>query len=310
MGGFNNIPAAYDYRNVYNSLYKPSTVHIKQTGLAGYFQRYLIQKVISNFEFKGLPDYWAENYFLYVLFVFGFIGVVNTDKFGVICQHGTLAGRNVFYQPDRMIITNPLLRGVMEPKIGTQCALIRMQPDYGGCWDIVEFYADMLALSAEAAAQNLLNSKLATVFITKNKAGAESFKKMLDQILSGNPAAFVDKDLFNDDGSPAWVQFIQNLQQNYIAGDILEDMTKWDARFNTEIGIPNVNIAKESGVSAQEVEANSIDTKSKASLWLETIQKGLDQANDLFGLNMSASFRFQGGGVSYGQSVDSRSLQL
>lgn len=310
MGGFNGVPAAYDYRNVYNSLYKPSTVHIKQTGLAGYFQRYLIQKVISNFKFEGLPDYWAENYFLYVLFVFGFIGIVNTDKYGVICQHGTLGGRNIFYQPDYMIITNPLLRGAVRPKIDTQCALIRMQPDYGGCWDIVEFYADMLALSAEAAAQNLLNSKLATVFITKNKAGSESFKKMLDQILSGNPAAFVDKDLFNDDGSPAWVQFIQNLQQNYIAGDILEDMCKWDARFNTEIGIPNVNIAKESGVSAQEVEANSIDTKSKASLWLETIQKGLNKANELFGLNMSVSFRFQEGGGENGQSVDSRSLQL
>ena len=70
-------------------------------------------------------------------------------------------------------------------------------------------------------------------------------------------------------------------------------MTKIDARFCTEIGIPNVNMAKESGVTDNEVEANNIDTKTKASLWLETIRDGLDKANELFGLNMSVDFRYK-----------------
>ena len=308
--GFNGIPAPYDYINVRNSMFQPSTVHVKQTGLAGYFQRYLIQKIISAFQFDGLPDTWAKNYFYYVLFVYGFIGIINTDKYGVIPQHGTLKGRDIMYQPNQMIIKNPLLRGPVEPYIGKQCALIKMQPDYGGCWDIVEFYADMLSMSAESAATNLLNSKLAYVFISRNKAAAESFKKMLDEILSGQPAAIVDRDLFNDDGNPAWPMFNQNLQQNYIAGDILEDMAMWDARFNTEVGIPNVNIAKLSGVSDAEVNANNGDTSSKVSLWLETIQEGLDTANDLFGLNMSVKLSFNGGGEENGALLDNDSVQL
>ena len=96
-----------------------------------------------------------------------------------------------------------------------------------------------------------------------------------------------------EDGSPAWDTFQNNLKQNYITKDILEDMTKIDARFCTEIGIPNVNMAKESGVTDNEVEANNIDTKTKASLWLETIRDGLDKANELFGLNMSVDFRYK-----------------
>ena len=116
---------------------------------------------------------------------------------------------------------------------------------------------------------------------------------MYDQMNEGNPAVFADRKLFMEDGSPAWDTFQNNLKQNYIAKDILEDMTKIDARFCTEIGIPNVNMAKESGVTDNEVEANNIDTKTKASLWLETIRDGLDKSNELFGLNMSVDFRYK-----------------
>ena len=73
---------------------------------------------------------------------------------------------------------------------------------------------------------------------------------------------------------------------------MLNDMLKIDARFCTEIGIPNVNLAKKSGVTDNEVEANNIDTKSKAALWLETIQESLDKVNDMFDLNISVKFRF------------------
>ena len=69
-------------------------------------------------------------------------------------------------------------------------------------------------------------------------------------------------------------------------------MLKIDARFCTEIGIPNVNLAKKSGVTDNEVEANNIDTKSKAALWLETIQDSLDKVNDMFDLDISVKFRF------------------
>lgn len=284
---------SYDFINRYNAHRKPSTVHSQENATTWYFRRYLIQKIISVFEFEGIPENWSKDYFLYTLFVNGFVAIINTDKFGVIPQHCSLYGYDVFYRPTNVNIANPLLRGNLTPGIGTQCALIRMQPDYGSCWDIVAYYADLLSMSTEALAVNITNSKLAYVFACEDKTVAESFKKMYDQLQEGNPAVFADKKLFLDDGSPAWDTFQNNLKQNYIAKDILEDMTKIDARFCTEIGIPNVNMAKESGVTDNEVEANNIDTKTKASLWLETIKDGLKQANDMFGLNISVKFRYE-----------------
>lgn len=294
MIGSNNIPASYDYINAYNHQYAPSTIHVKETGLSWYFKRYLIQKIISVFKFEGIPETWAKDYFLYTLFVFGYCAVINTNKYGVIPQHCTLSGYNIFYRPNRAIIANPLFSKTIEAQIGKDCELIRMAPDWCGVWDIVEYYADLMALTSETVAVNLINSKFSYVFAAEDKASAESLKKLYDQIASGEPAAFADKKLFNDDGDPSWYLFVQNLKQNYIAGDLLEDLAKIDSRFNTEIGIPNVNIAKASGVGEAEVMANNIDTHSKAALWLETIKDSLEKVNEMFGLNITVSMRFTG----------------
>lgn len=283
----------YDFINRYNAHIKPSAVHSQDNATAWYFRRYLIQKILSVYEFDGIPETWSKDYFLYTLFCWGFIAIVETDKFGVIPQHCSLFGYDVFYRPTHVTIANPLLRGILQPRIGVNCELIKMQPDYCSCWDIVSYYADLLALASESLAVNIVNSKLAYVFACDNKTVAESFKKMYDQLNEGNPAVFADSKLFDESGEPLWTTFQNNLKQNYVAGDMLDDMLKIDARFCTEIGIPNVNLAKASGVTDNEVEANNIDTKSKATLWLETIRDGIDKANEMFGLNMSIDFRYK-----------------
>lgn len=291
--GLNGLPTSYDYINFYNASMEPSTVHVKNTGLSNFFSRYLIQKAISAFEWKGIPDHWHMNYFLYVLFVFGYISVIETDKYGIIPQHCGLYGYDVMYQPTHATIANPLLQGIRNPRIGKECEIIKLTPDYGGIWDLVSFYADMLALSAETAGVNLVNSKLSFIFFATNKAAAESFKKLYDQVASGQPAAVIDKDLLDENGNLSWQQFNQNLQQNYIAGQILQDMVQWDCRFNTEIGIPNTNIAKLSGVSDREVEANSINTEAKALLWEETLRKGVEAVNRMFGTKISVKYKYR-----------------
>ena len=84
----------------------PSTLHTRNNELFSFFRKYLIQKVLSVFKFK-LPDNWAENYFLYTLFLEGYIAIINTDKFGVIPQNCGLQGYNVMYQPTHAV---PALR--------------------------------------------------------------------------------------------------------------------------------------------------------------------------------------------------------
>ena len=294
-GLVNEIPYNYDYINASVSQYNPNTVHVTNTGLARFFKRYLLQKAISVFKWQ-LPDNWVQNYFLYVLYVNGYISVIYTDKFGVIPQHCGLYGRGVMYQPTNAIIANPLLKGDLRPVIGESCEILRLTPDYGGIMDLVSFYGDMMAICASGAAMNTNNSKLAYAFAVSNKQAAESFKKMYDKIESGDPAAFYDKSLLNEQGDPAWTVFQQNLRQNYIAGDMLLDLAKWEDQFCTAIGIPNSDASYKERTTSFDVAGHNVETACRADMWLEELKKGCEKVNamfgDLMGKQLSVEWRY------------------
>lgn len=275
-------PIYYDYANRYNAITMPSTVHISGTALAHFFKRYLLQKTISVFRW-GFPTSWPANFFLYVLYCNGFLAVVNTDRFGVVPQPCGLRGYDVFYQPTNAIITNPLLRGTLEPRIGKQCVLLRLSPDYGGVMDLVSVYGDMMALCLESAGVNLLNSKLAYVFTAADKSAAESFKKLFDRVASGEPAVVQDRKLLTEAGEQSWGAFSQNVGQNYIADRILADLRKIENMFDTAIGIPNANTDKRERLISDEVNANNVETATRCDMWLDELKKGCEEVNQMFG---------------------------
>ena len=296
----NGAPYNYDHINSAVSRGNPSTIHCSNTGLARFFQRYLLQEAMSVFKFT-LPERWNTDYFKYVLFSWGYIAILETDKYGVIPQGCGLQGYDVFYAPTNAVISNPLLRGTLTPRIGTQCTLVKLQPDYGGIMDMVMYYADMMALCAESAATNTLASKLAYVFMTQNKAGAESFKKMLDRITSGDIGAFVDSKLYDAQGNKTWDMFNSNLRQNYIAPDLMQDLIRWHQRFCSEVGIPNTNTTKRERLTDDEVNSNNIETQAKSAMWLESLQDGFRRAREMFGLSeseLSVDWRFAVSGTS------------
>ena len=301
----NGAPYYYNYINAETSQVTPSTVHVKDSGLCRYFTKYLLQKAMSVFEWD-LPATWNKDYFLYVLYCWGYVAIVNTDKFGVIPQGCGLKGYDVFYAPTHAVIANPLLSGILEPRIGTQCELMKLQPDFSGILDLVGHYAEQMALASQSVSVNLLNSKLSYVFTAKTKALAESLKKMYDQIASGEPAVVIDSRLKNAaDGEETWKAFEQNVGGNYIVTNLLADLRKIEAMFDTEIGIPNANTDKRERLIQDEVNANNVETYTLSDLWLKTIRAGLDVANRLFGLTLSVDYTFKPlGGVDDARNND------
>lgn len=302
----NGAPYYYNYINAETSQVTPSTVHVKDSGLCRYFTKYLLQKAMSVFEWD-LPETWNKDYFLYVLYCWGYVAVVNTDKFGVIPQGCGLKGYDVFYAPTHAVIANPLLSGILEPRIGTQCELLKLQPDFSGILDLVGHYAEQMALASQSVSVNLLNSKLSYVFTAKTKALAESLKKMYDQIASGEPAVVIDSRLKNAaDGEETWKAFEQNVGGNYIVTNLLADLRKIEAMFDTEIGIPNANTDKRERLIQDEVNANNIETYSKCAMWLENLQDVCKRVNDMFGLSIAVRWRVipEMGGASDGGNIE------
>lgn len=273
-----------------SSAYSPSGITVANTEIATMFRRYLLQKAMAVFKWT-LPEQWSEKYFLYALYCNGTVAVFDTDKFGVIPQICGLSGYNVFYQPTGAIIANPLIKSVKPLKIGTECALLTLTEDYSGIMDLVNYYADLMALASECSAVNLINSRLAYVFSADNKATAETFKKAADQILSGQPYVVADKRIFSDDGSLKLQMFEQNLSQNFIAPNIMVLLRNIENQFCTDLGIPNCNTDKRERLVTDEVNSNNVETQLRAQMWLDHLKAQCEKIRAMFDVEIGVDWR-------------------
>lgn len=285
------IPYLYGNRMTYNVRYNGNMVKDGNTVISNMFQRYLWQDLIGVIKWD-MPDYWSYDYFTYTLYYAGYIAIINTDKFGVIPQYASPMGYNVFYEPVQMVISNPLLKGITEPYIGTQCAVIRITPDWFGMEDIVSYYAGLMAEACSSIGVNLVNSKLAYLLFGGNQAMAQTLKGVYARIASGEPAVVVDKDCIRRDGSPNYEMFNNDVGGNYIVDRLLADLEKIHNQFRTYIGIPNANTEKRERQIVDEVNSNNVATKMLTENMLERAKHGIDQAHKLFpSLKLSAKWR-------------------
>lgn len=261
-----------------------------QNAKSAFFQRYLWQDLIGVLKWE-VPETWDYDYFTYCLYMYGYVAVINTDKFGVIPQQCGLQGWNVFYRPTTAVITNPLLQGILTPRIGLQCEIIKVNADYGGMWDLITYYADLMALTLSSIGVNIVNSKLAYLLVAGDKAQAATLKDMYSTIASGNPAYCIDEKMFDRNGNVRWQLFDANVGHNYIADKLLVDLTKIKNLFYTEIGIPNSNQEKKERMVVDEVNANNVQTSIGTMTRLERMQADAKKVEKMFGIKCSVDWR-------------------
>lgn len=269
-----------------------------------YFRKYLLQEAISVFKFT-YPENWTRDqirHFEHILFTRGYIGIFDSGKYGVVALACTFSGQNLFYSPKKILVANPVLQGV-EKTIGKDCVLFTLMetPSWSGTDfvpmdtsinDLIDYYATQMAQASIAVNTNLLNANLSYVFTTDNKASAEAFKKLYEQIISGEPAVIQDKNLLLEDGSPAWQAFQQNLGQNYIGNELMETIATLNDEFLTKIGIPNANLNKKSRMVVDEVNANNTETACISDRILENMQRCCDETNEMFDIGISVEKRY------------------
>lgn len=310
------LPGWYDYaepygvKNLQASSFFPSSEG-KDSLTYRYFVRTLLQMAMAPAELK-VPKHWALNYVLYMLYCRGFGAVFYTDEYGVIFNGCTLSGYNINYQPKYVCIANPLLptNKYSRLEIGKDAALIRLRPDYGSIMDTVCYYAGQLATAASSLNTNLVNSRLAYVFCAENKTIAESFKKLYDEIGSGQPAAFADKKLFDDEGNLKVQLFQQNLGNMFIGLEVLDTMRGLMNSFGSSVGIPNANVTKRERLNSDEVNANAFETAAIPLVSEEIIQLDIAEAIRLYPeLDGKFSFKLRKEALPNATQSDSNSAQ-
>lgn len=250
-----------------------------------YYFRALYDRLISRFDIT-IPDYWNRDFFNWSLFLNGFIIIFDSGKYGIIPQLGALHGVGLYYQPTKANISRRFFFK-QDLKIGKDCEIIKLEPDYMGVFDILDFYAKKLAVLDGTINQSMVNSRLAYIFGAKSKAGAEVIKRTIDKITSGEPAVIIDSNIeskkdisLNDEDPFSFVDF--KIGSNYITDRLLNDLRTIIVQFDNEIGIPNANTEKKERLISSEVESNSAETVTRYTTWFEQIEKSIERVKKLY----------------------------
>lgn len=211
--------------------------------------------------------------------------ITYTEEFGMIFQPCTLSGYDLYYQPTRAICTNPAFKKSLDLKIGEECELLKLTPDFFGIVDIIAYYAEKLSSLDGAINMSIINNKFAYMLLAKNKPMAEALKKVMDLINKGEPAVVVDRKVFNDklDGEEPW-QFLErpNLKQSYITTDQLADFNTILNNFDAEIGIPTIPYQKKERMVTSEAESRILDSSAKSIVWYECMKSSIEMIHKLY----------------------------
>ena len=293
-------PLNYDQINAIEGTYTPSMVKSFNNKVFMLWERALFQRAASVIDFDNLPDGWSgpvKDFFIYCLYRFGYLGVFETQANGLIFQPGTLSGYNIYYQPVEFLVNNPHLE-IEENRyiIGETCELIKLTPDYLGVWDIINYYAEKLAVLDNALNMSLINNKFAFMLAAKNKQASEAFKKMIDKVNAGEPAVIYDMKLINDqqDKTEPWQLWSRDhMKENYITTMQLADFNTILHNFDKEIGIPTIPVEKKERMITDEANSTVIDAISRSEIWLKTLESSLENVNKKYGLNIKASRHYK-----------------
>ena len=278
-------PLNYQQINIGAGSYNPSMVKSYNNQTFAFWERALFQRAQSVLDFE-LPSEWdgkVKDFFLYCLFKYGFLIISENDEFGRFFQPGTLSGYDFYYQPTKAIIANPLLS--KELKIGTDCQLLKLTPDYMGAWDIIWYFSEKLSVLDNAINMSLINNKFAFFLGARNKTASGALKKMLDLVNKGEPAVVYDMKLLNDptDKEMPFQQWQRdNLKNSYLTTDQLMDFQTLLNNFDAEVGIPSIPYQKKERMVTDEATMRGYDAKARSLTWFNTLTSSIEEIKQLY----------------------------
>lgn len=276
------------YQNLVGNYFSVNPKNVEGLNNTSYFyyRNQLYLKIFSLFTFENLPETWDIDYLRDNLFRNGIMACVEKDGVNYCLTCG-YTGINVYNKPTKVMISNIVL-GTFERTIHDDCELLYINYLNGhflSCERLVNRYALLLAQCDGSLNVNLINSRVAHVFIGKSDAQIKSYKKMYDEISNGKPCTFIKN---SKNGTPLDNSKLDvlNVKNTYVANDILLTKRTIMNEFLTEIGINNANTNKRERLITDEVNVNDEETNALLMLWKDTMTKCFERINTMFNTNI------------------------
>lgn len=264
-----------------------------------YWRKSLFQRMRALFTFEGLPeggknqvqtDYDA---FVYALFTLGYLAVFESKKYGIVFQPCTLNGYGLQYQPTGVLVATPYFHFDRPLRIGEECELIKLTPDYSGVWDIVERAAEELMYNDVAIRLSSINARFAYAIAATDDKTARTIKAIMKRLANGEAGIVYDaklnKQLPGGDSDVPWMQFDRDLKKNFLLPELLEARRTILTDFYRELGVQSANDKKER-VNVIDSTAFQAETFNRRQVFELSLNKSLERVNRMFDLNISFKY--------------------
>lgn len=295
-------PFSNEKIDIITGQYAPNTLKVNSAEFE-FWLRAFFQRAQSAIKLNVIEEWQddALDVLYYWLFRFGYVGVFKMPEYGLIFQKGSAYGHDIYYRPNSFRFANPNIPRPPKLTIGEDCALLKLTPDYLGVWDCISYFAVKMAALDNALNMSIVNLKLADIMVARNRAAAETLKKVMDKVNKGESTVIIDSILHNDgqDKTEPIMRFEKtNIKNCYITDLQLKDMATIISMFDCEIGIPSIGYEKKERMITDEANGKNADASSRASIWVETLNRSFKMINNLFDVDMSAELRYKGGAAN------------
>lgn len=277
----------------YGGLYRTTPFDNSPNFNMDYWTRSLFQRLTAIIDFENLPNEeagkykWDKDALKFGLFMCGYLAVFESKKYGIVPQPCALTGFGLQYQPSGAIINTPYFQIPQPLKIGIDCELLKLTPDYQGIFDIIMKYATELKEIDTSIKASARNSRLGYAMVATNDKTARTLKAIRERIINGEDAIIDDKlikDKVNPEQLP-WYQFDRDVKNNYLLGELLEARRTTLVDFYREIGVRMIEDKRERMITS-EVEAGNAETFIRSEVWIETLKDSCDKINEMFGTSI------------------------
>lgn len=263
-----------------------------ETGYKFHFKE-ILRKLYSLFVFENLPDSIDETYLKQCLFLDGKAVFFENDGklLALNCNYSDMP--NVYYKPERVLISNPKLRKSLQLKIDEECVLVynsevdqyNFNSNYGGLFMLISRTAQLLAdndISINVAQKNKRLSNLVTAGDSLTKISAET---AINKIYNGDSFVVAEENLINK----IRVNPFGTSSDNDSIRELIELHQYILAHFYHEIGINTMDNMKKAHMLEQEINTNDNLVRINIQNMVESWSKGIQKVNEMFGTNIVVS---------------------
>lgn len=253
--------------------------------------RSLLIDLCSVFEFKGLPKDWPENFFKAVLFSRGYLAVFADKKLGLAFNPCQLREFDFYYQPTIATVSNAYYGNggwYKEYEIGKTCEILKLNEDYMGLFDLIDYYAQKLANLSVAFNMAVANAKIPAIFIADTERILKSIEVICDEAQKGTPKIIIKNPEDSREVLPTkdLVSVVfQDLQKTYKGTELLENIQTVLDSWYSAIGYPST-VDKNAHILNEEADFQFAQATSKTTTWINCMNRDFEKINKLFKTNM------------------------